>query len=74
MDRLQDHDSERLDLVWGAAAIASRLNLSKRQTFHLLETGKLPAKKIGKHWVSSRHALKNHFADLLTDRGHSDAA
>lgn len=54
-----------LDLLWGAAAIARELNLKTRKAFYLLEAGQLPAKKIGKQWVSSRHALRDHFADLV---------
>ena len=50
-----------LDLLWGAAAIAAELNLkSRRQAFHLLETGALPARKIGKQWVASREKLRQH--------------
>lgn len=54
-----------LDLVWGAKAIGRELNLPERKTYYLLETGKLPGKKIGKIWVSSRPALKRWFAELL---------
>jgi hypothetical protein len=57
-DRL---DSEILDLLWGAAAIAATLNRTARQTFHLLEAGELPARKVGGRWVASRKALREHF-------------
>jgi hypothetical protein len=54
-----------LELVWGVGAIASELNLSKRATYHLLESNSLPAKKHKGKWVSSRPALRAHFADLM---------
>ncbi|TIT36192.1 MAG: DNA-binding protein [Mesorhizobium sp.] len=55
-----------LDLVWGAAAIARELGLkNERQAFYILEKGLLPAKKVGAQWVTSRHAIRTYFADLV---------
>ncbi|MCH4560312.1 DNA-binding protein [Mesorhizobium jarvisii] len=54
-----------LDLVWGAAAIGRELNLSERQTYYVLEKGLLPGKKVGAQWVTSRHAIRTYFADLV---------
>jgi hypothetical protein len=54
-------EAETLDLIWGAAAIAAALNRTQRQCFHMLESGELPAKKIGGRWVVSRKALREHF-------------
>lgn len=48
---------EKLDLVWGAAAIAEVLGVSARRAFYLLESGELPAKKVGGRWVSDRRKL-----------------
>jgi hypothetical protein len=31
----------------------------------MLETGKLPAAKVGKKWVADRHALRRHFIAAL---------
>jgi hypothetical protein len=45
------------DLLWGAEAIAAAIGRTPRQTFKLLETGKLPAKKIGRRWFSTKRAL-----------------
>ena len=45
------------DLLWTAARIGQALNITERQAHHLLEQGRLPAKKIGGRWVASRHAL-----------------
>jgi excisionase family DNA binding protein len=50
-----------LDLLWGVGAIARELGLSNRQTYHLLENGRLPAQKVGAKWCSSRNGLRKHF-------------
>ncbi|MGO4833050.1 DNA-binding protein, partial [Rhizobiaceae sp. 2RAB30] len=43
-----------LDLIWEVSEIAKTIGQSERQTFHLLTTGRLPAKKVGKRWVAER--------------------
>ena len=43
--------------VWGAEAIGAVIGKPERATFHMLESGLLPAKKIGNRWVSSRKRL-----------------
>lgn len=53
--------TDTFDLVWGAAAIAALIGKTTRATFHLLENGQLPARKIGNQWVVSRRALRQHF-------------
>jgi hypothetical protein len=60
---VEHHDN--LDLIWGATAIGRELNLPSRKVFYLLESGRLPAKKVGRSWVTSRTALRQCFADLL---------
>ena len=50
-------NNTELDLIWGTKAIASEINLTERQTFYMLETGKLPARKIGRKWVANRKVL-----------------
>ena len=44
-------------LLWGAAAIGQAINRTRRETFYLLESGKLPARKLGSRWVASRRDL-----------------
>lgn len=46
-----------LDLVWEVEAIAKLIGRTERQTFHLLGTGQLPAKKVGGRWVAERGKL-----------------
>lgn len=60
-----------LDLIWGADAIALELGRTRRATFHLLENGDIPARKVRGRWVASRGALRRHFEgeDSSHERG-----
>jgi hypothetical protein len=49
--------TEVSNLVWGARDIARVLGRSERSTFHLLESGHLPARRVGGRWVVSRKKL-----------------
>lgn len=53
--------SESLDLLWGASEIAQAIGANERMAFHYLQTGQLPARKVGRMWVVSRAALRRHF-------------
>jgi hypothetical protein len=55
------------DLVWGVVAIAQEINRNSRQTYHLLESRRLPAKKVGNRWCSSKTALRRFFAAQFTE-------
>jgi hypothetical protein len=57
--------AEALDLLWGVDAIAQELNLSRRQTYYQLESGRLPARKQCGRWCASRVGLRKFFRDLL---------
>jgi hypothetical protein len=54
---------ESLDLLWGATAIAAMIGKTRRATFHLLENGQIPARKIGNQWVASKQKLRQHFEE-----------
>lgn len=54
--------AENIDLVWGATEIAKVIGRSARSTFHMLERGDLPARKVGSRWVADRSRLKAFFA------------
>jgi hypothetical protein len=58
--------SERIsmNLVWGAGAIAEAIGTTPRKTFHLLEAGHIPAKKVGNRWVADRKALSDFFRTI----------
>lgn len=45
------------EILWGAAEIGKAIGKSPRATFHLLERGLLPARKVGKQWCASRQRL-----------------
>jgi hypothetical protein len=50
--------SEDLQIIWGAAAIAAALGTTRGRTFHMLESGALPgARKIAGRWCITRAAL-----------------
>ena len=57
--------SEPLDLIWGAANIAKVVNLNPRQTFYQLESGSIPAKKVGGKWVAERNELRAFFLEWV---------
>ncbi len=56
------------DLIWGVAGIAAAINRSPRQCFHMLENGRLPARKVGGRWCASRAGLQKFFADLVAGK------
>lgn len=58
---MQPDTADKLDLVWGAAAIAALIGKTPRATFHILEQGQIPCRKVGAQWVASRKALVQHF-------------
>lgn len=48
--------------IWGVEAIAAAANLTRRQTYHALERGYLPASKIGRRWFTTPRRLRALFA------------
>lgn len=62
-DQMRAPAAQPLDLVWGAKAIGAVINRTERETFGLLESGELPAKKIRRRWVASRGKLMQAFTD-----------
>ena len=53
-----DSNNDPSDLVWGCEAIGRVINRNPRQTYHLLESKTLPARKVGHQWVASRRNLR----------------
>jgi hypothetical protein len=58
-------------IVWGAEAIGQVIGRSARATFHMLENGTLPGRKVGGRWVASRKAL---LTALVGERDRTRAA
>jgi hypothetical protein len=52
-----------IELIWGAEAIAKIIGRSTRATFHMLDSGELPAKKVGGRWVAERGKLISFFME-----------
>lgn len=52
-----ENNDQHDDIVWEVENIAKFIGRTSRQTYHLLETGALPARKIGGRWVASRKKL-----------------
>lgn len=52
-----------LDLIWEVGEIAKLIGRTPRQTFHMLKTGQLPAKKVGGRWVAERGKLLRFFME-----------
>lgn len=46
-----------LDLIWEVAEIAKLIGRTPRATFHMLQNGQLPARKVGGRWVAERGKL-----------------
>lgn len=50
------------DLLYGVAAIASHLTLTRKQVYHLHDKGDLPTFKVGATVCARRSTLAKHFA------------
>ncbi|WP_085034094.1 hypothetical protein [Ensifer aridi] len=59
----QENTTGSIDLIWGAAEIAKLIGRSPRATFHMLDSGELPAKKVGGRWVAERGKLIRFFME-----------
>jgi hypothetical protein len=59
--------TDKPDFIWGVKAIAAEIGKTDRATQWMLRSGKLPAKKIGKQWASTRTALRNRIVAGLED-------
>ena len=54
-------EEAKIDLLWEVTEIAKAIGRTERQTFHLLQSGELPAKKVGGRWVAERGQLIRFF-------------
>ena len=48
------------EFLWGAIRIGNAIGRNPNITYKLLTEGKLPARKVGKRWVSERKMLQQH--------------
>ncbi len=56
--------AQELDLLHGAREIGAFLKTNPRKTYYLLETGALPAFKLGNQWCARKSTLLAYFAQL----------
>jgi hypothetical protein len=57
---MADHQATNRDdtPIWGASEIGREIGLDRSQTYHLLSRGLLPARQLGRRWVSTRGQLR----------------
>lgn len=60
---MESNTDAPIDLIWEVAEIAKVIGRSPRQTFHLLSSGQLPARKVGGRWVAERGKLLSFFME-----------
>lgn len=60
---MTDTTEKELDLIWGAEAIGQVIGQNAQQTFHMLNAGLIPARKVGKKWVIERSKLVRFFKE-----------
>jgi hypothetical protein len=53
-----EHEEALDDVLWGAEPIAAFIKRDIRQTYYLLQSKKLPAKKLGHLWISSKRKIR----------------
>jgi hypothetical protein len=68
--RVQSNAADDLadDLILGVAPIAKAIGRTYRQTWHLIDTGKLPVKRVGKKFCASRAGLRLFFAPVVAGK------
>lgn len=60
---MENQTDDQMSLIWGGEQIAKVIGRPTRVTFHLLEKGELPAKKVGGRWVAERNKLLAFFLE-----------
>jgi hypothetical protein len=54
--------TEKMDLIWGAKAIADTLGVPQHRIERLHARGQLPfVKRVGKMFVAERESMRRHF-------------
>jgi hypothetical protein len=64
---LADIETAKPQVIWGAKRIAKEIDRTPRATFHLLDTGQLPGKRVGRRWCVTRQALSKFFSDMMPE-------
>jgi hypothetical protein len=61
-------NDKQLRAVWGADAISKILGVPLRKAFYLLESGLVPARKVGKVWMSTEGELEDFLLGRVTSQ------
>ena len=61
-EKQQSESDQKLDILWGAQAIAEFLGTTERKVWYQADRGLLPVKRQGRLLTASRSALRKHFA------------
>lgn len=59
-------NDKQLRPVWGAENIAKILAVPLRKSYYLLENELVPARKVGKNWVSTEGELEDFLLGRMT--------
>jgi hypothetical protein len=59
---------KQLKPVWGAEKISEFLRVPLRKGYYLLEKELIPARKVGKNWVSTERELEDFLLGRPTQR------
>jgi hypothetical protein len=58
---MSEKQNRPLRLLWGAKAIAAKLNCSEREIFYMVEAGTLPVERVGRRLVANEEVLERRF-------------
>ncbi len=58
---MPEQQTESLDIIWGAAAIAEHIGIPKRKLDYLLKQNAIPARRVGSRWVARKSELNEFF-------------
>ena len=54
------------DKIEGVTQIAKFIVSNERRTQYLLETGQIPAGKLGRLWIASKKRLREHYENITS--------
>jgi len=60
-EKQQSESDQKLDILWGAQAIAEFLGTTERKVWYQADRGLLPVKRQGRLLTASKSALRKHF-------------
>lgn len=52
------------NILWGAEAIAAFLGVTVAAAFHMLETKRIPARRVGRRWAADPETLRRYLSGV----------